>query len=64
MKIISLVAENIKKIRAVEIRPAGPVVMITGKNGAGKIGVYIEDGEVAALDGVATEKEVADEKAV
>jgi DNA repair exonuclease SbcCD ATPase subunit len=39
MKIISLVAENIKKIRAVEIRPAGPVVMITGRNGQGKTSV-------------------------
>jgi len=39
MKIVSLVAENIKKLRAVEITPAGALVQITGANGAGKSSV-------------------------
>jgi DNA repair exonuclease SbcCD ATPase subunit len=36
MKIISLTAENIKKLVAVEITPDGNMVQITGKNGQGK----------------------------
>jgi DNA repair exonuclease SbcCD ATPase subunit len=36
MKIIQLTAENIKKLRAVEIEPTGPVVTLTGRNEAGK----------------------------
>lgn len=39
MKIISLTAENIKKLVAVEIAPDGNLVQITGKNGAGKTSV-------------------------
>lgn len=39
MKIISLQAENIKKLRAVEIKPSGALVQITGKNGQGKSSV-------------------------
>lgn len=39
MKIISLIAENVKKLVAVEIRPDGNLVEITGKNGAGKTSV-------------------------
>jgi DNA repair exonuclease SbcCD ATPase subunit len=39
MKIISLEAENIKKLVAVEIRPDGNLVQITGKNGQGKTSV-------------------------
>lgn len=40
MHIIGLVAENIKKIRAVEIEPKGRrLVQITGKNGQGKTSV-------------------------
>src|SRR3990172_5003945 len=39
MKIIRLKAENIKKLVAVEITPAGNVVRITGKNAAGKTSV-------------------------
>lgn len=35
-RIIGLLAENIKKIVAVEIKPDGNMVMITGKNEAGK----------------------------
>jgi energy-coupling factor transporter ATP-binding protein EcfA2 len=36
MKIVQLNAENIKKLVAVEIQPNGEVVVIAGKNGAGK----------------------------
>lgn len=39
MKIISLTAENIKKLRAVEIKPSGEIVTIAGKNGQGKTSV-------------------------
>lgn len=39
MKIVSLQAENIKKLVAVEIKPDGNVVQITGKNGQGKTSV-------------------------
>src|SRR5438874_2068433 len=39
MKIISLVAENIKKLRAVEITPDGEIVTISGRNGQGKTSV-------------------------
>jgi ABC-type cobalamin/Fe3+-siderophores transport system ATPase subunit len=39
MKIISLQAENIKKLVAIEIKPNGNMVEITGKNGQGKTSV-------------------------
>ena len=39
MKIVELKAENIKKLVAVEIRPDGNVVQITGRNGQGKTSV-------------------------
>lgn len=39
MKVIKLVAENIKKLTAVEISPDGNMVQITGKNGQGKTSV-------------------------
>jgi DNA repair exonuclease SbcCD ATPase subunit len=39
MKIISLQAENVKKLKAVEIKPNGEIVTIAGKNGAGKTSV-------------------------
>ncbi|WP_419930440.1 AAA family ATPase [Candidatus Poriferisodalis sp.] len=39
MKIIKLEAENIKRLRAVEIRPDGNLVEITGRNGQGKTSV-------------------------
>src|SRR4030095_1636061 len=39
MKIVKLKAENIKKLVAVEITPAGNLVQITGKNAAGKTSV-------------------------
>ena len=39
MKIISLQAENVKRLVAVEIAPDGNLVQITGKNGQGKTSV-------------------------
>jgi DNA repair exonuclease SbcCD ATPase subunit len=36
VKIVKLQAENVKRLRAVEITPTGNVVQITGKNGQGK----------------------------
>lgn len=39
MKIIQLTAENVKKLRAVEIKPDGSIVQITGRNGSGKSSV-------------------------
>lgn len=39
MKIIRLTAENVKRLRAVEITPSGDVVTITGRNAQGKTSV-------------------------
>lgn len=39
MKIIALQAENIKKLVAVEIKPDGNMVQITGRNGQGKTSI-------------------------
>lgn len=39
MKIVKLTAENIKRLKAVEIKPDGSLVTISGKNGAGKSSV-------------------------
>jgi hypothetical protein len=39
MKIIELRAENLKRLRVIEIRPDTPLVEITGKNGQGKTSV-------------------------
>lgn len=36
MKILKLTAENIKKLKVVEIEPHGDVVQVTGRNGSGK----------------------------
>lgn len=36
MRIISLEAENLKRLKAIEIRPSGALVQITGKNASGK----------------------------
>lgn len=36
LKIVRLTAENVKKLTAVSITPAGALVQITGKNGSGK----------------------------
>lgn len=47
MKIVKLVAENFKRLRAVEITPTGELVLVTGKNDQGKSSVL--DGIWAAL---------------
>lgn len=39
MKIVKFVAENVKKLKAVEITPKGALVEITGKNGQGKTSI-------------------------
>lgn len=39
MKIIQLEAQNVKRLKAIEIRPDGNVIVIGGKNGAGKSSV-------------------------
>lgn len=49
MKIISLQAENFKRLRAIEIKPTGPLVEITGRNRQGKSSVL--DAIYAALGG-------------
>lgn len=52
MRIVKLTADNIKKLRAVEIVPDGPVVQISGANGAGKTSVL--DSILWALGGTKT----------
>lgn len=52
MKIVSLTAENVKKLTVVEIKPDGNLVQITGKNGQGKSSVL--DAIWWALAGQAT----------
>ena len=49
MKIVKLKAENFKRLVAVEIKPDGNTVILTGKNGAGKSSVL--DAIVAGLCG-------------
>jgi len=49
VKIIALQAENVKRLSAVEIRPDGNLVEITGKNGQGKTSVL--DAIAWALEG-------------
>lgn len=39
MKIIQLTAENVKKLKIVDITPNGNLVQVTGKNGSGKTSV-------------------------
>jgi DNA repair exonuclease SbcCD ATPase subunit len=52
MQIISLSAENVKRLVAVHIEPKGPVVQITGKNASGKTSVL--DSIMWALGGKET----------
>ena len=49
MKIVRLTCENFKRLVAVEIKPDGSTIMLTGKNGAGKSSVL--DAIMAALLG-------------
>ena len=49
MKILKLIAQNFKKLSAVEITPDGNMVVISGKNGAGKSSIL--DAIEAALCG-------------
>lgn len=39
MKIVNLKAENVKRIKAIDITPSGPIVEITGPNESGKTSV-------------------------
>lgn len=39
MHIVKLIAENVKKLRAIEITPTGDLVEITGPNGSGKTSI-------------------------
>jgi len=55
VKIISLTAENVKRLRAVEITPDGNVVTITGRNAQGKTSVL--DAIWLALGGGAAGRE-------
>ena len=49
MKIIQLESENVKRLKAVRIKPDGSLVQITGRNGAGKSSVL--DSIMMALAG-------------
>lgn len=49
MKIVGLVAENFKRIKAAEIHPSGSTVIVGGRNGAGKSSLI--DSIEAALGG-------------
>lgn len=54
MKIIELRSENVKKVKAVEIKPKDNIVIISGKNGEGKTSVL--DSIWYALEGKASLK--------
>jgi predicted ATP-dependent endonuclease of OLD family len=49
MKIVSLEAENFKRLKAIEIKPTGSTVVITGKNAQGKSSIL--DSIFAAVGG-------------
>lgn len=49
MELLSLIAENFKRLRLVRVEPTGPVTPIIGRNGAGKTSVL--DSLEAALGG-------------
>jgi len=55
MKIIKLTAENVKRLRAVEIEPDGTVQIVTGRNAQGKTSVL--DAIWLALGGGAASRE-------
>lgn len=54
MKIVRLTAENVKRIKAVEIQPSGPVQIIAGRNAQGKSSIL--DSIWLALGGGAAAK--------
>ena len=54
MRIVRLTAENVKRLKAVEIQPNGDVVVIAGRNGQGKTSVL--DSIWFALGGGAAQK--------
>ena len=58
MKITKLVASNVKRIRAIRIEPDGNLVVIQGKNGAGKSSVL--DSIWLAIQGAAATRETPD----
>ena len=60
MKIIELRAENVKRLKAVEIRPSGALVEISGRNGQGKSSVL--DAIWWALAGAGTVQRVPSRK--
>ena len=39
MNVVSLTAENVKRLKAVQIKPDGPTVVVAGRNGQGKSSV-------------------------
>ena len=51
MRLVSIEAENFKRLRVVRIEPTGPVTPIVGRNGAGKTSAL--DAVAAALGGTA-----------
>lgn len=55
MRIVALTAENVKRLKAVEITPTGDVVVIAGKNAQGKSSVL--DAIWMALAGAAATKD-------
>lgn len=57
MHILRLEAENLKRIKVVEITPEGELVVIAGKNGQGKTSVL--DSIMLALAGKSAQKDVA-----
>lgn len=57
MKIVSLTAENVKRIKAVHIEPDGTLQVITGRNAQGKSSVL--DAIWLALGGGAAQRETA-----
>jgi len=56
MRIITLKAENVKRLRAIEVTPEGDVVVIAGRNAQGKSSVL--DAIWMALAGAAGAKEI------
>ena len=55
MRIVRLTAQNLKRLKAVEITPEGDVVIISGANGAGKTSVL--DAIYFAVAGVGAQKD-------